>query len=414
MILPFFFFLLSAEHRQVPIPWKGSEVPGELARSIDEAVDRSLLWLRKQMSKDGVFRGEESYDMPMGAYYLGKTSLAMLALLSCGVPASDPLIEQTTEYILSHPSQSVYEAGLVLMALDMKAAPSWERKILDRMDGDDRRQYRFPRALSAPERERMERDTLHLLRSWGEGYWSYTYKTGVHGDISNTQFAVLGLRAASHCGIQVPEEVFLLLLRKLLENQERKGPAIRYPKIEFDEKNQRNYIIQMSAFARGWGYYPADYRGKDDVTGSRTSIGLACIAICVDELRRRGSVETKEKLRALDSFVQDSLRDGVAWLYRFYSAKQNPGIERLLKLERMPMHGPWFYYYLYGIERAGALLPTRFIGDHDWYIDGASELIRRQRKDGSWMETNSLVDTCFALLFLRRATTRSIFTTGGK
>jgi hypothetical protein len=46
------------------------------------------------------------------------------------------------------------------------------------------------------------------------------------------------------------------------------------------------------------------------------------------------------------------------------------------------------------------------VGGKDWYFEGATQLIARQRKNGSWNEGGRLdiVETCFALLFLKRAT----------
>ncbi|MCA1685375.1 MAG: DUF4159 domain-containing protein, partial [Planctomycetia bacterium] len=67
----------------------------------------------------------------------------------------------------------------------------------------------------------------------------------------------------------------------------------------------------------------------------------------------------------------------------------------------------WKYYYLYGMERAGRLTGQRFFGDHDWYREGAEELVHDQdRFDGFWMgqitEDNKLIATSFALLFLAK------------
>lgn len=44
------------------------------------------------------------------------------------------------------------------------------------------------------------------------------------------------------------------------------------------------------------------------------------------------------------------------------------------------------------------------IGAHDWYMEGAQWLLIRQRSDGAWAgHYGENVDTCFALLFLKRA-----------
>jgi hypothetical protein len=61
----------------------------------------------------------------------------------------------------------------------------------------------------------------------------------------------------------------------------------------------------------------------------------------------------------------------------------------------------WHIYYLYGVERAGMLYGTDMIGTRDWYDEGAEWLIGHQAENGSWRNTT---DTCFAILFLKRAT----------
>ena len=98
--------------------------------------------------------------------------------------------------------------------------------------------------------------------------------------------------------------------------------------------------------------------------------------------------------------MERGIADGLAWLNLNFSVRNNPG----------PRGGRWHYYYLYGLERTGVLTDKRtgvltdkrFMGDHDWYREGAEYLVRRQRADGSW--PGGLMDSCFALLFLRRAT----------
>jgi hypothetical protein len=60
------------------------------------------------------------------------------------------------------------------------------------------------------------------------------------------------------------------------------------------------------------------------------------------------------------------------------------------------------------LERVGRLSGRRFIGEHDWYREGAELLVREQDKFlGYWrgtgtVETNPLVGTSFALLFLAK------------
>ncbi len=65
-------------------------------------------------------------------------------------------------------------------------------------------------------------------------------------------------------------------------------------------------------------------------------------------------------------------------------------------------------YTLYGIERVGVLLGLDFLGDHEWYPEGCKFLLSKQGEDGSWSKVEGTEDavqaTCFALLFLTKAT----------
>src|SRR5262249_37248242 len=64
-----------------------------------------------------------------------------------------------------------------------------------------------------------------------------------------------------------------------------------------------------------------------------------------------------------------------------------------------------FYYFLWSLERAAVAYSLDRIGGKDWYTWGADFLVADQEKDGSWQGVHGSygADTCFALLFLRRA-----------
>jgi hypothetical protein len=119
------------------------------------------------------------------------------------------------------------------------------------------------------------------------------------------------------------------------------------------------------------------------------------MVICKDAL------ESLRQYRSVKKKGDQSIRDGCAWLAKNFTVTGNPG------------YGAWHYYYLYGLERAGVLSLVRLFGKNDWYEKGVNYLLGAQQGNGSWPGTGNCSDlsnTCFALLFLKRATTPIIGT----
>src|SRR5262249_33777528 len=61
-------------------------------------------------------------------------------------------------------------------------------------------------------------------------------------------------------------------------------------------------------------------------------------------------------------------------------------------------------FFLWSLEQTAMLLDLERIGGKDWSAWGAAALVLHQQKDGSWHHGafGGPVDTCFALLFLKR------------
>jgi hypothetical protein len=61
------------------------------------------------------------------------------------------------------------------------------------------------------------------------------------------------------------------------------------------------------------------------------------------------------------------------------------------------------YYFLWSLERVAVAYSLNTVGSKDWYAWGCEMLVQSQGGDGTWKgEHGPEVDTCFALLFLRR------------
>ena len=127
-----------------------------------------------------------------------------------------------------------------------------------------------------------------------------------------------------------------------------------------------------------------------------TVAGMTCLAVCA------GQLEKYQGKQALIKRCMNGISLGEQWL------RMNWSVEANLEQPRAANSGSnrWLYYYLYGLERVGSLLNTRFLGGHDWHGEAAAAIVKNQRTDGSWTTAWAEADanTCFALLFLQRGT----------
>jgi len=242
--------------------------------------------------------------------------------------------------------------------------------------------------------------------------WRYP-RGGV--DLSNTQYAALGLWSAHRLGIEIDKGVVRRMLEDVMLRQQPPGIRVAfYPDPEGTIRRMRKKGGESRSGtmidARGWYYAPPErIKTKARViermfpySGSMTSAGVAVLAIGRDILGT-GDVWLGKQ----DAKIRRSMWEGLAWLGSNWDVMDNPG---------QPAN--WVFYWLYGLERAGQLCGVDYIGLHDWFAEGAIRLMDDQRKDGSWplrprrmkpgtgddrWEKDQL-DTVFAILFLTRST----------
>ncbi len=314
------------------------------SEQVERAIREGVGFLKKQQRRDGSWPEIEEKANS------GTTSLVTLALLTAGEPRDSPTIRAALDYLRNFgPNQlrNTYAISLQTMAF----------------------------AAGDPERDRLR---IVANVEWLEqaqigpgdrmvwpGTWTYSETKFQAGDNSNTQYALLGLNAASEVGIAVNPKVWLL---------------------------SRQYFERFQNRDGGWAYTPR----HNPSTGSMTCAGVSSLIIT-------GS----KKYEGLEYLEGESIRDcgkggfntnllhGLDWLASHFQVGQNFG------------HGQvWKYYYLYALERAGRLSGVRFFGKHDWYREGAEELIHDQNPlSGFWRganQENELVATSFALLFLAK------------
>ncbi len=202
------------------------------------------------------------------------------------------------------------------------------------------------------------------------------------GDNSNSQYAALGLRSCHDAGIVLPKETVLAARKWWIESQH-------------DKEEDKGVATGGEALAtpRGWCYSKASVCSKNHRPyASMTAGAVGALAICdyiLDQDRKK----------------DPAIKSGLAWLNAHWSVTANEG-----PVEFDSSNKTEYYYFLYALERAGMLLDVPAIGKHDWYAEGAAAILDAQKADGSWYggakRCNSTWDTCFAILFLKKATQR--------
>ena len=351
------FLTLASTVAQVPVPAKPKPVTAprytaadvvKIQAKINAAIDKGVRWLRNRQARDG------SWHHAQNQYLGGQTALSTYTLIKCGLPPDHPSVRRPLAYLESIRPRETYTVACLLLAL-----------------------YAAHDAVRKPQMQMLAKDLL----DWQGGSWGYPFqwkKTAWNAkigrpDLSNTQYAALGLLVAHRAGIAVSDRVWRRLITATFEYQRKRrmvdGPAM---------KNGKASKLPIAGFSY--------YRGGGKATGSMTCAGLTILAIC-----REGLGDRLSKQRAAD--LDESLMLALNWLGHNFAVDKNPGAKK-----------SWIYYYLYGLERVGGLLRTKYFGGHHWYYEGAEFLIAQQKGGGEWAHNNAEADTCFALLFLKRAT----------
>lgn len=446
---------------------------------IDKAIDTGAEFLKKQQKPDGSWEMSPSdiamhaFKDHMGPQTIGHTALNLLTVLVADINPDDPCIARGFKYLADHKSEygHTYNCGLSLMAIEAHAEKRMMREAAK--PGFRRDKIAAFRKLPASERELAEELTKRLVLGQNEdGSWTYAARQGevgtgtkskmvmggepqdppqglppglpqpgqglppglppgfpggeppaIGGDLSNTQYALLGLRAAAELGIKFNQEAWWKAKECLLNRQEKSGAKVKPFRVPAatDEmgEGKKGPAIPRGTHAetgrpefeaRGWGYSPS--LSRPESYGAMSCIGIASLVMCKYYLKGYKAF----KPDAVDR-VNKGIEDGCAWLAANFNAADNA--------KWQDPHVPYKNtapkidgYTMYGIERAGVLAGVERFGEHDWYALGARVLVDRQQSDGSWSsemfyEPKPTISTCFAILFLKRAT-EPVIETGDK
>jgi len=230
-------------------------------------------------------------------------------------------------------------------------------------------------------------------------------RDGEPNDNSNTQYAALGMRACHDAGIIIEAKVTDAAIKWLRDTQKKPtGPEEDLIEGGVNGPVGRNGVasgpgggsvpggsmVSKRAAPAGWCYRDhADH----EAYGSMTAGAVGTLAMW-DYIKDND--EGKRKSWKNDKTVLQ----GLQWLAKNFSVTYNPGPYEHAQMAKDSKNQ--YLYYMYALERAGMLYGTEMMGTHKWYPEGAKVLIETQGADGHWGD--GTIDTCFAILFLKRAT----------
>ncbi|HEX3998798.1 MAG TPA: DUF4159 domain-containing protein [Pirellulales bacterium] len=337
-------------------PLPGAQQSDVDAQQVRQAIQKGVDYLERKEDLDKDFGHWPDYP-----HYIGSTTcLCAMALLYAGVPASDPHVAKAVSYLRTLNADKLgktYTVSLQTMVFCL-AEPNRDLLLIQR------------NVKWLEETQITDRGNSH------RGGWSYP---GLgNGDNSNSQFALLALYEAERVGVPVKDQTWRLAL---------------------------DYWKAAQNFDGSFGYYNLTNKGEIG-TGSMTCAGIASLVIASgrvgageaqadgDQIHCCGNQEADDSAERVERALQ--------WLGKEFTVQNNPRGQQSL----------WHFYFLYGVERIGRLTARRFIGNHDWYREGAALLVSpgEQLIGGEWQNSGSSLDpehdpniaTSFAILFLAK------------
>jgi len=342
---------------QPPVPAVAKGVGKEVVtkqRTLDDGVRGGMAFLK---AKAATFAKESKSD-----------ELLLWTYLQGGLSESDPDFQALLKSALEKKLEKTYNVALTAMVLEEFDRVKYQKRIaqcaqflVDNQCANGQWGYGDPSIFAEdlivppiPAKTKGLRKFPVVRKREGPS----------SGDNSNTMYALLGLRAAHDAGVVLPVASVELAAKWWRDTQ---TPAVG---------------------PEGWCYSRHDHKAY----GSMTAGGVGSLVIC-DYILGRDWKKDRE------------VACGMEWLAKNFSVSYNPGPYEHAGMEENSQHQ--YYYYMYALERAAILFGTEQVGGHYWFARGLQSLLDAQRPDGGWKSSaggNELNDTCFAVLFLRKAT----------
>ncbi len=330
---------------------------------VDEAIKRAQTFLLSQR-----LGGAEA-------------SLVSYALIKSGTDKKHPQVTKAVEEVVAKVKSEVYRPGH-----HFNYEAGVDAMLLEAVDPVE----------YLPQLQAIAKFLIAQQRICGAWFYNTDNNQPNYGDTSITQYAILGLWAASRAGVDVPVETWEKTAQWLIRTQVGDGGFAYHPyEAPNSASEQRTSRNTMTAAGTGClliirRELYTDIQFDDGTRPAATARRFGVLERFQEE--RKATVPKVKMTPTLPvSQIDKALKESVKWMGDHYT-------------ERAPFFTTHGCYYFYSVERVAALLDVEKIGSHDWFDFGADELLLRQRPDGSWADSYGVSATALAVLFLTKAT----------
>jgi len=420
-------------------------LPPDLQKRVDKAIDDGILYLKSAQNVFGTWTIAQDHP-------LGYAALGGLTLLVCGMPADDPAVEKAANFVRARcpTADGTYEIALSILFLDKLGEVKKNQAPAE--PGVAKKGSRAGTNTAKRDRNLIEILALRLIAGQSPtGGWTYKCPmllgaqhaqllkalrarklnqaalgnlgnlpvlqdpailmdpaksipidppekrlTPIWGttDNSNTQFAILAIWAARRHGLPVDRTLKLVVKRfETGQNQEGSWSYLYKYGGGLPERGGAMNCVGLLGLAIGNGMAidPTLNDGRPDIkaAGIVGGPGLVALLVGLDGINKQ--LEFREAKRKGEK--DQRVLKGFLAVGKYIGQPAGPLVD---------------YYMLWSIERVAVLFNQPLVGQKDWYRWGAELLVANQTaggnwKDGSYHGSTPPIDTCLALLFLKRA-----------
>ncbi len=403
--------------------------------AINQAIESGVRYLRSVQTPSGSWGTGTGPGSDKG-WAVGYTALAGIALIECGVPATDPGVKLAAEGVRHYADlgdlDSTYEVALAILLLDRMGGGKSDRVRIQRLAGrliagqtlTGGWGYKVPkispneqeslmnalRKMSAPPPppEPSVRERPSSLGLCIKASEDVVVKPPLAFDPEKARTSALAslTPAMKQWSVfQNPNQVVLgdpkdkpsEPFRATTDNSNTHFAMLAiWAARKHDMPVERSLLLLAQRFRSSqgkdgtWGYYYAKNGGGGSPAMSCVALlGLAIGHVVDPDV----AVRPEQDPRVVNAFAWLSGRVGapVGTIFNRPSPKEAGG-----------------YYYFWAMERIAVLYDVGKLDKKDWYLWGAEILLGHQKPDGSWDDGGDLLKhpalcTSMALLFLKRA-----------